>query len=313
MADGGQQGDQGGGDEIKSVLFADIVDSTGFYDRMGDEAARRVIVQCLELMEGIAREHGGRPESRIGDEILCTFEDADAAAAAAGQMQHKVSEGHAEGDLEVPMRIRIGFEHGPLTRTDDGLFGGTIHRASRFASLAKAGQILTSSATLALLNPIRQRMERHYDQVEVRGFADLCDVHELLWDTRATVMTLPGKRRTRTVSTLAVELSYGDQRVRVDASRPRATLGRDSTCNLQLVGNRVSRLHARVVWNRGKVEVEDVSTNGTCVQSACGASQVLHHDKGEIQGEGVLRCGCVGDAEDSALVEFACESGPDDA
>ena len=100
-----------------------------------------------------------------------------------------------------------------------------------------------------------------------------------------------------------------DREVRVDATQPRVTLGRDSACALPLRGTSVSRVHARVGWNRGKATVEDVSTNGTCIETACGTSTPLHHDQAELQGRGSIKCGCLGREEEAALVEYECEMG----
>ena len=69
----------------------------------------------------------------------------------------------------------------------------------------------------------------------------------------------------------------------------------------------MSRLHARVMWNRGRISIEDVSTNGTAVESE-GGSRVLHREKAQLTGEGILRCGCLGAEEDAALVRFSCET-----
>jgi len=295
--------------ETKTILFADIVDSTGLYDEKGDETARRLLVQCLDLMTKVVEGSKGVVEDRIGDEVLCTFDDPDDAAHAASQLQQRVQDGHANGELECAMRVRIGMEHGPIMRTEEGLFGTTIHTAARLVALAKAGQILTTKTTLEQLGPIRRRMERYFDTVVLKGIASEQDIHELLWDTSLTVVpTGRPQRPVRDAGTAAVELTFQGKTVRVDAAQPRVTLGRDSACTLRLEGSAVSRLHARVNWNRGKVRVEDVSTNGTCVEPEGGSPRTYHHDGGQLSGHGLIRCGCLGPEADAALVGYRCVS-----
>ena len=308
MSDDLDRTDPGGHVEEKTVLFADVVDSTKLYDDKGDEVAHRLIVQCLDLMAEIVEASDGVVEDRIGDEILVTFDDPEKAAHAASQLQQRVTNGHSEGELDTPMRIRVGLEHGPITRTERGLFGTTIHAAARVVGLAKASQILTPKRTLAMLGPIRQRMERYFATIVLKGIASETDIHELLWDTSATVVTMTGNRRKRPMGMLGVNLLYGDEDVTVDASKPRITLGRDEACTIQLDGSAVSRLHARIMWNRGKISLEDVSTNGTCIEGDDGSSRVIHHDRVELTGSGVLRCGCLGAEEDAALVQFDCKA-----
>ena len=293
--------------ETKTILFADVVDSTGLYDELGDQVARHLLVQCLDLMTRVVEDCKGVVEDRIGDEVLCTFDEPDDAAHAASQLQQRVQDGHGAGELDHPMRIRVGLEHGPIMRTQEGLFGTTIHTAARLVALAKAGQILTTKTTLDQLGPIRRRMERFFDTVVLKGIASEQDIHELLWDTSLTVVpTGRAPRRARKAGTQAVELTFKDKTVRVDASQPRVTLGRDTTCTLRLEGSAVSRLHARVNWNRGKARVEDVSTNGTCVEPKDGALKTYHHDGGQLTGHGVIRCGCLGPESDAALLTYRC-------
>lgn len=293
--------------ETKTILFADVVDSTGLYDELGDQVARRLLVQCLDLMSTVVGDCKGVVEDRIGDEVLCTFDEPDDAAHAASQLQQRVQDGHGAGELDHAMRIRVGLEHGPIMRTQEGLFGTTIHTAARLVALAKAGQILTTKTTLDQLGPIRRRMERFFDTVVLKGIASEQDIHELLWDTSLTVVpTGRAPRRVREAGTQAVELTFKDKTVRVDAAQPRVTLGRDTTCTLRLEGSAVSRLHARVNWNRGKARVEDVSTNGTCVEPNDGALKTYHHDGGQLTGHGVIRCGCLGPESDAALLTYRC-------
>lgn len=308
MTDVDETGPADDATEAKTVLFADIVDSTRLFDERGDAVARGLLVRCLDLMASVVGDCKGRVEDRIGDELLITFDDPDAAAHAAGQLHQRIQDGHAKGELDCPMRIRIGLEHGPIMRTTEGLFGTTIHTAARLVALAKAGQILTTKTTLDRFGPLRRRMERYYDTIVLKGIACEQDIHELLWDTSVTMVPTGRPRRRREAGTAAVEICYGDKTIRVDAGEPRITLGRDSTCTLQLEGNAVSRFHARVVWNRGKARLEDMSTNGTCVEPADGSAVTLHRDGAELKGHGVLRCGCLGREEDAALIEYRCVS-----
>lgn len=308
MEDVGESTPAGGATELKTILFADVVDSTGLYDEKGDEVARRLLIQCLDLMTKVVEDGNGVVEDRIGDEVLCSFDDADTAAQAASELQTRVEGGHDCGDLGCPMRIRVGMEHGPIERTGGQLFGTTIHTASRLASLAKAGQILTTRTTLDQLGPIRKRMERYFDTVVLKGIAGEQDIHELLWDTSLTVVPTSRPRRSRAVGTTAIELSYQGKSVRVDAGQPRITMGRDSQCTLVLEGSRVSRLHARVTWNRGTARLEDVSSNATSIEPEGGSPRLLHHDRGQILGHGTIRCGCLGAEEDAALVSYRCLS-----
>ncbi len=309
MADGAELIPAEGSAATRTILFADIVDSTGILRTHGEEGGRELIVSCLAVMASATEECKGVVLDRIGDEIMCLFEEPDAAAHAAAQLQQRVSEGHAKGELGCPMRIRVGLEHGTITKVGGELYGTTIHAAKRLVDTAKAGQILTTKDTLEHLGPLRRRMERYFDSIVLKGMAGELDIHELLWDTSVTMVPTGRPRRRRAVKATTLDLKYGDVEVRVDANHPRVTLGRDTACTVRLDGNAVSRMHARIIWDRGKVRLEDVSTNGTCIETDCGTVHTLHHDGMEISGRGHIRCGCLGREEDAALVRYDCGEG----
>ena len=251
MADRAELVPAEGSAATRTILFADIVDSTGILRNHGDEKGREL--------------------------------------------------------LGCPMRIRVGLEHGSITKVGGELYGTTIHAAKRLVDTAKAGQILTTKDTLEHLGPLRRRMERYFDSIVLKGMAGEMDVHELLWDTSVTMVpTGRPQRRRREIKSTVLDLKYGDTEVRVDANQPRVTLGRDTACTVRLQGNAVSRMHARIVWDRGKVRLEDVSTNGTCIETDCGTVHTLHHDGMEIVGRGQIRCGCLGREEDAALIRYDC-------
>ena len=105
MADVDERTPAGGTTELKTILFADVVESTRLYDERGDDVAHRLLVQCLDLMTKVVEDGSGVVEERIGDELLCTFDDADTAAQAASELQQRV-----EGDTTAASSTaRCGF------------------------------------------------------------------------------------------------------------------------------------------------------------------------------------------------------------
>jgi len=293
----------------KTVLFADIAGSTRLYGRFGDDATQRLLSDCLDLMESIVREHKGQVARRIGDEILCTFARADDAAMAAMALQSRVSDGDVNGLFPTPMRIRVGFEHGAIIEAPDALYGNVVHTAARVASLAKAGQILTSAATIPHLGPALQCFTRYVDSVVLKGQSGEQEIHEIVWNVQqATVARRPGKAPPArpAVSTAFVDLEYAGHVCRADESQPRLELGRDHSCDLRVSGEAVSKLHARVLWDRNGAQIEDVSTNGTFIVQADASTTELHHTRAPLRGEGILHLGDAQDFARGAAIRFRC-------
>jgi hypothetical protein len=73
-----------------AVLFADVAGSTALYEVLGDERAFALVEKCLSIMSDCTDEARGRVVKTIGDAVLSVFQDADAAAAAAIEMQTEV-------------------------------------------------------------------------------------------------------------------------------------------------------------------------------------------------------------------------------
>ena len=289
----------------RSALFADIAASTRLLREQGDDAARVLLVRYVGLLADTARAGGGEVANLLGDEVFCIFDAPDHAAVAAAAMQEGVAAASASDHLERPIRIRVGFVHGSVVHSDEGWFGNTVHRAARLAALAKAGQILTTQATLELLAPRWRQAARYFDRCVLRGGSGEEEIHELLWDAGFTSILAPNERRAATGAIVAVELAYGARRVRVDAAHPRAELGRDPGCDLQIESSAVSRLHAAVEWNRGRAHLTDLSTNGTTVARDGAAAVRVHHESAPLDGEGLLHLGS-SLPEDAGTVRYRC-------
>jgi len=290
--------------EEQTAFFADIAGSTRITEETGDFGARDILSSCLDLMDEIVCKRGGRVSRRIGDELLCLFPNAELAAFAAADLHAAVTNAHQKGRLSRPMRLRIGFEHGPVVEDGGELYGQTVHTAARLSSLAKAGQTLVSKSTLDRINPVLANFARHFDSVVLKGLSGELDVYDLPWSSDAT--TRVTKRRTPKKATdAAVELVYGSETYRIDALRPRVEIGRDASCDLRVSGDSVSMIHARIVWSRGRVRLEDISTNGTTIRSEDAPARTLHHEAAPLQGSGSL---WFGDDEDEseAHVRFRC-------
>ena len=290
----------------ETVFFADIVGSTRMYEELGDDRGRALLLACLEAMTLSVERCAGRVVERIGDELLCTFAVPDDAARAAASMHLEVGLAHADGRLSRAMRVRVGFEHGPVIDTGVSVFGNTVHSAARLASRAKAGQTLTTRNTLVKLGGSWRRASRLFDLAVLKGQRGEQELHELIWNdaTTSTFQVCVGPRAEPRTGR-RVELRYGGQTWRVDAARPRVEIGRDAAADMSVTGQSVSHVHARVLLTHGRFWVEDVSTNGTRMERDGHAPATIHHEIVPLDGSGVLRLGV---PDDEAVIRYRCET-----
>ena len=90
----------------------------------------------------VVGEHGGVVVKGGGDGLLCTFDAASDALAAAIGMQQAIA-GLAT-DLDVGLTIRIGVSIGDVTWEDGDCFGMPVVEAARLEGAAGPGEILAS-------------------------------------------------------------------------------------------------------------------------------------------------------------------------
>ena len=112
-----------------AIVFADISGSTKLYDTLGDQLARSKVAETLDTMARVIKEHNGTVIKTIGDEIMCTFETAEAAANACCEMHEALGEVNAGIEDKTIIAIRIGMHYGPAILEGGDVFGDEIGRA----------------------------------------------------------------------------------------------------------------------------------------------------------------------------------------
>jgi DNA-binding NarL/FixJ family response regulator/class 3 adenylate cyclase len=134
-----------------AFFFSDVEDSSGLLARLGD-AYSSVLADAHRLQRGAITRAGGREVDRRGDELFCVFERADAAAAAALEIQRTFATHPWPAGEQV--RIRIGVHIGEAESVGDGYVGIDVHRASRICQAGHGGQVLVSGETADALRGV---------------------------------------------------------------------------------------------------------------------------------------------------------------
>ena len=143
---------------VVTVLFADLVDSTGLVETQDPEAVRGLLNEMFRRLAAEVRRFGGTLEKYIGDAILAVFgfptgHDDDAARAVRAALAMRDIVKTAETALgDVPLRLRIGLDTGEVSAgawADDlQVAGPAVHTAARIQQAAEPDQILLSARTL---------------------------------------------------------------------------------------------------------------------------------------------------------------------
>lgn len=195
---------KGGEGRQTTVLFSDI---RGFTSMSEDENAQ-VIVDMLneyfELMVEVVFKYEGTLDKFVGDEIMALFgapvshgDDAIRAVRTAIEMLEVLAELNRQravkGDPEIRIGIGINTGHvvagyiGSSKALEYTVIGDTVNTGARLCSLAKAGEIIISAATLAQLNNLFDVVE--LPPTQVKGKAQPLKVYNVIGEKRGTEQT----------------------------------------------------------------------------------------------------------------------------
>jgi adenylate cyclase len=287
------------------TLFADISGSSQLYDSLGDARAAEIVEHCVAIMTDATSRHGGTLLRTIGDEVMTTFPTVEAAADAACRMQENITDKKFEAGR--PIAIRVGFHFGSLLLKDGDLYGDAVNLAKQVTNQAKPGQILTTDATLSQLPESARALYRQIDLIQIKGKREEAAIYELVWQAEfATEMSVSWTALPSENARLA--LIAGNTSVELGEDRTSVSIGRSEGNDLILPFPTVSRLHARVGYNKGRFHLTDLSINGTYFLSDDGSSGYLHRDTRELTGSGTLGLGEAISPDSLVTVRFESHS-----
>ncbi len=161
-------------------MFVDVVGSTEFRARVGEEVAERFRLELDEIVVGSVGERGGMIVKHLGDGMMATFGAAANALDAAVLVQQRLDHANRlrEGDRIV---MRVGIASGDVTIDGDDCFGLPVVEAQRLEASAVPGTIRCSDLVARLVGGGRGFTFRALGPVELKGLPAPVDVVEVVW------------------------------------------------------------------------------------------------------------------------------------
>jgi class 3 adenylate cyclase/tetratricopeptide (TPR) repeat protein len=166
--------------KMVTVLFADLVDSTGLARRVDPERARELLGLFFDAASEELRALRGRAEKFIGDAVMAVFglptvheDDALRAVRAGLAIRGRTRRMSQALDLPEPLEVHVGVESGEAA-TGLGpagqllVTGPVVNAAARLQNAAAPGEVLAGPTTVALTASSVSYAERR--MVEAKGF-----------------------------------------------------------------------------------------------------------------------------------------------
>jgi class 3 adenylate cyclase len=128
---------------LATVLFTDIVNSTGQAAGMGDRRWRELLSRHDALIDGEVARFRGRVVKSTGDGVLATFDGPARAIKCACAIRDRVQ--------PLGLEIRAGLHSGEIELQDHDVAGITVHIGQRVEALAPPGEVFVSRTVADLL------------------------------------------------------------------------------------------------------------------------------------------------------------------
>jgi pimeloyl-ACP methyl ester carboxylesterase len=128
---------------LATILFCDIVDSTGRAAELGDHEWRQVLSRFYAIVDGKLHHFRGRKLDTAGDGLFAAF-DGPARAVRCGAAL-------VEAVRSLGLRLRVGVHTGECEVFGDKYSGIAVHLGARVASAADPGEVLVTSTVKDLV------------------------------------------------------------------------------------------------------------------------------------------------------------------
>ena len=275
---------------VRTVVFADVVGSTGLYKTLGDTVAARLMTHVTDAVSAAVHGRGGQVVKTLGDGVLAVFEHNTEAVNACSDVQRTLANwGHTKA-TPIVVPLKIGLSRGPVVLTPGDCFGDAVNAAARLSDSAGGGQILISDAVMEGLPLELLARLRSLGAIFLRGYDVPVPVHQIEWDAAwQNSQTLPHQPTVISALTQLLNLCWLDTSQDFTAEQSPIHIGRTQAAEFAVNDIRVSRQHARIEWRGSYFMLTDLSSNGTWVRYngqdnvlALRRNECVLHGQGEI-------------------------------
>lgn len=285
--------------ETTTVVFADLMGSTGLFEATGNASAARAVTRLTDWISEIIVVHEGRVVKTLGDGVLAVFADNSRAVDAVVEMQRRHQK-HMNGDNKaMKMPIRIGVANGEVEIVSGDCFGDAVNVAARLSDLTGGHQIWATSSVLKSVSESPGVRFRPLGPINIRGRAEPCSVHQVDWKIEENSDFLTVQAEFDTLQPpgsdslgVHLQLAWLDQVLEFQSFDFPIHMGRSQTVQFVVNDPRVSREHVRIEFRNGGLVLVDVSSYGTWIRFTNASTDLLlRREECALHGTGEIALG----------------------
>jgi class 3 adenylate cyclase/tetratricopeptide (TPR) repeat protein len=170
--------------DTTTVLFTDVVDSTGLRASLGDDAADEVRRRHDALLAAAVRAHRGTIVKGLGDGWMATFASASDGVAAAVAVQQAICR-HNRDASNPRLSVRVGLSTGDVVHEDGDCFGMPVIEASRLCAAAQGDQVLATEVVRLLARSRSPQAFAPVGELALKGLPEPVAAVAVLWEPPA--------------------------------------------------------------------------------------------------------------------------------
>lgn len=262
--------------------------------------------QIKSLLTNTVNEQKGVVTHTVGDSILSSFADANAALSAALAIQRRVGKAQNPATGMI-VRVRIGLAYGPVRVFAGKVSGDSVTAAGILLEKAKPGEILSDQATFDAVGSVKETRFEACGVIEgitAYRVVSLTPLPRPAMDASAADTTIlpaakPGPQADTTDSlpvpvagtgsSSAISLTFSGVERRFTPADGEIFIGRGKDVHITVPEIHVSRKHAKVVWEPGGIAyLVNLSQNGTCVRFSNTGREHTCMTRMPLQGSGEI-------------------------
>jgi adenylate cyclase len=311
---------------MTTVVFCDLVGSTGLFEKLGDGVASHLVTQLNNALSRSITHFEGRVVKTLGDGVFAVFAKEEQAFQACCLIQRDIHERplmlFADEKLAVSsgtfrslsLQLQMGMESGEVVEINGDCYGDAVNIAARLADLAGASQILTSQRVHDALPAGLQGELTSLGPMFLRGKGEAIAVYRIHWQKRDEIdpdATMLGVSFEEALRTQKLTLTFQGQTITLvqqGSAIKSLSLGRATTCDLSVSDPRVSRTHASVQVRGNQFVLTDASSYGTWVYAGGRNEPIaLRRTDCVLVGDGDISLGCERTVDQAAIVRFSVQ------
>lgn len=278
-----------------AVLFADVCGSTPLFQRLGNEAAARIVNARIDGMKRLIDTHNGVFVKASGDDVLCWFPEAASAVRAVLAMLEPPEPGGLD--------IHAGLQWGPFVYHDNDIFGDCVNTAARLLDLAKPKEVLVGGECVSQLHGAMLAQLSPVSPLRLKGRQEHSRIYSAQVSTGGpTTRYADGAGQNAEVQNDVI-IAHGDSTWRIGEGE-KLSVGREDDNTVCVPEPSVSRKHATITVGNGLLEFNDHSSYGSYVITPDGEEFKVFRRQVVLTGAGQISLARPGAEGDGPQLRF---------